>query len=243
MGYNAHISLRILAQNFFWYMKWNDRLIAWAQKTINQLGSPLLLKELAWRGVVFVVKCGRSNPISFAIRPVLSHPKGKTILGMAIAMMVLATSIWGPIPTAADAGGRWELPVIPEGKISPVTVESVVLPVENFRISQGYGWLHSGVDMAAKKGEAVKSVMAGQIIAVKRERWGYGQHVIVGHKNGYESLYAHLSKISVAEGDRVTTDSVLGEVGSTGRSTGPHLHLEIRQEGKLVNPKTVLGMK
>ena len=144
---------------------------------------------------------------------------------------------------AADAGGKWELPVIPEGEVGVVTEESVVVPIEKFRLSQGYSWIHPGADMAAKKGEVVKPIMAGWVIEVKKERWGYGQHVIVGHKNGFQSLYAHLSKINVVKGDEVTTETALGEVGSTGRSTGPHLHLEIRQEGKLVNPKTVLGMR
>ncbi len=224
-------------------MNWKNKLFFWSEGVLKQVRTPLLLKELAWRGIVFAIKCGESHPISFALRPVLSHPRSKTALGILMTVVVLVTAVWGPLPMTVDAGGKWELPVIPESEVSVETEESVVVPVEKFRLSQGYSWLHQGVDMAAKKGDEVRPFMAGQVISVKGDRWGYGQHVIVGHEGGFESLYAHLSKVNVAEGDKVTTDSILGEVGSTGRSTGPHLHLEIRQEGKLVNPKTVLGMK
>lgn len=223
-------------------MNWKNKLFSWSERILKQVQSPLLAKEMAWRGVVFAAKCGASNPVSFALRQVAMHPRWRAVMGVAIAITTGAAAVWGPIPTGVDAGGKWGVPDVLAGEISLKTEESVVEPVENYRVSQGYGWLHSGVDMAAKKGEEIKPVMAGVVVKTEKDRWGYGQHVIVEHKNGFQTLYAHLSKIEVKVGDEVATDSVLGEVGSTGRSTGPHLHLEIRQNGRLVNPAQILGI-
>ena len=66
---------------------------------------------------------------------------------------------------------------------------------------------------------------------------GYGKHVIIKHKKGYKTLYGHLSKIEVAKGQKVEAGEKIGELGSTGRSTGPHLHYEIIKYGKRINPK------
>jgi len=114
--------------------------------------------------------------------------------------------------------------------------------VENYKVSQGYRFYHPGMDLAAKIGEPVKPMAKGKVILVQKDRWNYGQHVVVDHGE-YQTLYAHLSKINVAEGQEVDTETVLGEIGSTGRSTGPHLHLEIREGNRTVNPKSVLDVK
>jgi hypothetical protein len=70
---------------------------------------------------------------------------------------------------------------------------------------------------------------------------GYGHNVTVDHENGYETLYAHLSKVSVREGQRVRKGDKIGEVGMTGAATGPHLHWEVRKNGQTVDPMTVVG--
>ena len=192
---------------------------------------------------VWVAKAGRANPISWLIRPWAAHKSLKRTVGLTMAVLAVVVAIWGPFPTlATDTGGPLELTVLSEGEIELNTQEAVQVPVENYRVSQGYRWLHPGVDLAAKTGEAVKAVANGKVILVKKDRFAYGQHVIVNHGE-YETLYAHLSKIAVKEGQEVTTDTVIGEVGSTGRSTGPHLHLEIRENGRTVNPKMLLGLK
>jgi murein DD-endopeptidase MepM/ murein hydrolase activator NlpD len=67
--------------------------------------------------------------------------------------------------------------------------------------------------------------------------------IVVSHGPEFESLYAHLSKINVFVGQEVNTGTIIGLSGSTGRSTGPHLHLEIHQDGKLINPALILGVK
>lgn len=228
-----------MRENFFMLKK---RILDWAERAINRARTPLPLKELAWRLIRFVQMCGRSNPVSFALRPLTTHKKLKTGVGLALAGLVMAGTVWAPLPSAAsDTGGKLELVVMPEGEVSLATDESVQVPVDDYRLTQKYWWLHGGVDMAALTGTPVRPLMAGRVIVAERVS-GYGKHVIVEHEGGYQSLYAHLSEISVSVDQRVSLETVLGEVGSTGRSTGPHLHLEIREEGKPVNPAAILGI-
>lgn len=113
------------------------------------------------------------------------------------------------------------------------------------RVSSNYGWRrdpftgrrawHTGVDIAAPTGRSVVAAAEGKVIFTG---WNgnYGKCIIVRHDFGFETLYGHLSKISVNVGDRVKKAQKIGEVGSTGRSTGPHLHYEVRRYSKVVNP-------
>ena len=94
---------------------------------------------------------------------------------------------------------------------------------------------HRGLDFAAPYGSPVVTTSAG---IVARAGWmgGYGNCVIVDHGGGVETRYGHLSAITVAPGQQVSQGALLGYVGSTGRSTGPHLHYEVRINGAAVNP-------
>ena len=78
------------------------------------------------------------------------------------------------------------------------------------------------------------------MLFVRNDTDGYGRHLVINHGGGQASLYAHCSEILVTAGDEVGTDTVIARVGSTGRSTGPHLHIEIIIDGKPVNPKKYL---
>ncbi len=175
-------------------------------------------------------------------RPWAAHKSLKRAVGLTMAVLATQAAIWGPFPTLATNTGGAGLAILPEGAIEVVTEEAVQMPVENYRVSQGYRFFHPGVDLAAKTGEPVKPVARGKVILVAHDRWNYGNHMIIDHGE-YQTLYGHLSKINVAEGQEVNTETVLGEVGSTGRSTGPHLHLEIREGNKTINPKSVLDIK
>lgn len=95
--------------------------------------------------------------------------------------------------------------------------------------------LHAGMDFRAEVGTPVRASGAGIVVAAG---WngGYGKMVEVDHGDGLTTRYAHMSRISVAEGDRVERGTIVGKVGSTGRSTGPHLHYEVRRAGKPLNP-------
>jgi murein DD-endopeptidase MepM/ murein hydrolase activator NlpD len=94
---------------------------------------------------------------------------------------------------------------------------------------------HAGVDIAAAYGREVPSAGAGNVV-FSGAQGGYGNTVVVEHQGGIRTRYAHLSSIQVEVGARVDAGTVIGRVGSSGRSTGPHLHFEVLQDGRPVNP-------
>jgi murein DD-endopeptidase MepM/ murein hydrolase activator NlpD len=101
--------------------------------------------------------------------------------------------------------------------------------------------LHPGIDFRGAKGDPVHVTADGNVIFTGR-KGGYGNCIIIQHKNDFQTLYGHLSHIDVKEGQSVKTGDVIGKVGSTGRSTGTHLHYEVRKNGKPVNPVKFLTL-
>ncbi|WP_391118707.1 peptidoglycan DD-metalloendopeptidase family protein [Psychrobacillus sp. L3] len=118
-----------------------------------------------------------------------------------------------------------------------------VWPAEGGYISSqmGYRWgrKHEGIDIARPSGFTIKVTDNGVVVAAGWDGT-YGKRVIVDHQNGYKTTYAHLSSISVSEGDVVPQGSKLGDMGSTGRATGTHLHFEVEKNGVTINPLSVL---
>ncbi|WP_414620834.1 M23 family metallopeptidase [Calothrix sp. CCY 0018] len=115
--------------------------------------------------------------------------------------------------------------------------------------TSGFGWrihpltglrkFHSGIDFGAPKGTPIYAYQAGEIKLASR-KGGYGKTVIINHGAGFSTLYAHASKIIVRKGERVASGQMIGRIGSTGFSTGPHLHFEVRVNNKPVNPRPYL---
>jgi murein DD-endopeptidase MepM/ murein hydrolase activator NlpD len=101
-------------------------------------------------------------------------------------------------------------------------------------------WYHMALDIANNTLPTILASDTGTITFAGCIGWGYGCHVIIDHANGYQTLYAHLSTIKVSPGQVVNQGQVIGVMGSTGRSTGPHLHFEIRSGGALLNPLNFL---
>ena len=119
---------------------------------------------------------------------------------------------------------------------------SLARPVSGLITSRfGYrgGGSHTGLDIATSTGTAIKAVAAGTVTFADW-KGSYGQLVIVSHGNGIQTYYAHCSKIYVSVGDKVSQGQVISAVGSTGNSTGPHLHLEVRVNGVAQNPQNYL---
>ena len=103
-------------------------------------------------------------------------------------------------------------------------------------ITQYPVWYHNAVDIANNAAPGIAAAAAGVVSDVQYLRYGYGYHVTLGHGDGLSTLYAHLSEIYVKVGDRLARGQILGRMGSTGRSTGTHLHFEVRKNGIIVNP-------
>ncbi len=103
-------------------------------------------------------------------------------------------------------------------------------------ISQYPVWYHMALDIANPSLPAVTAAGDGVVTLVEHLRYGYGEHIVINNGDGISTLYAHLSEIYVQVGDSVSRGQVIGKMGSTGRSTGPHLHFEVRKNGVTVNP-------
>ena len=110
------------------------------------------------------------------------------------------------------------------------------------RITQGYRFYHKAIDIANKGGSTILAADSGTVIGAGwLDGYGYGNRIIIDHGNGFVTLYAHLSTVQVKAGQKVNRGDLIGRMGSTGRSTGTHLHFEIRQGGVLLNPLSFLN--
>jgi len=124
-------------------------------------------------------------------------------------------------------------------------------PIQDGWVSSLFGWradpitgrkeMHDGMDFAAKFGTEITSVGAG-IVTWSGRRAGYGNMVEIDHGNGYMTRYAHNRKNLVAVGEKVEKGSIIAIMGSTGRSTGSHVHFEVLKDGKFVNPKQFIAV-
>jgi murein DD-endopeptidase MepM/ murein hydrolase activator NlpD len=114
------------------------------------------------------------------------------------------------------------------------------------RIASGFGnridpvykvpKFHAGLDFTAPQGTPIYATADGRVRQALREEGGYGNHVIINHGYGYETLYGHMVRIKARAGNNVKRGEVIGWVGSTGKSTGPHCHYEVHKNGEAVNP-------
>ncbi len=141
-----------------------------------------------------------------------------------------------------------EIAELAKNKEALLAAMPAIQPIENKdlrRISSGYGYryhpilkigrMHNGIDFASNVGANVYATGAGTIKKAARVS-GYGNLIEIDHGFGFVTRYAHLSKIEVRAGQKVKRGQIIGEVGNTGISTGPHVHYEIHKNGKIVNP-------
>jgi murein DD-endopeptidase MepM/ murein hydrolase activator NlpD len=136
-------------------------------------------------------------------------------------------------------------PRTPLAAPAPVPSASTLAPPGGLVVTSGFGprvhpidgtsRFHTGVDLRAAEGEPIRAA-AGGVVLSAGPRGGYGNAVEIDHGGGRTTLYAHASSLSVRPGDRVEPGQEVGKVGQTGRATGPHLHFELRQHGKPLNP-------
>ncbi|MCQ2329453.1 MAG: M23 family metallopeptidase [Paludibacteraceae bacterium] len=132
-----------------------------------------------------------------------------------------------------------------EKRLSCIPAIQPILNKNLKQVASGFGWrrdpifhtmrMHSGIDYSASKGTPIFATGDGKVVEAGM-RQGYGNCVVIDHGFGYQTLYAHMQKIGVRKGQKVTRTQQIGTVGSTGKSTGSHLHYEVHYHGKPVNP-------
>jgi murein DD-endopeptidase MepM/ murein hydrolase activator NlpD len=143
-------------------------------------------------------------------------------------------------PAGTPGGGAaHSLPALPQQYSG-----SLRWPLDAGIVSSEYGarWgkMHKGIDIAADAGEPVYAIADGDVIYAGDGLRGYGNVVIIQHDRRMTSLYAHNSALKVKQGDKVSKGTLVALLGSTGHSTGPHVHFEIREDDGAVNPRTLL---
>jgi murein DD-endopeptidase MepM/ murein hydrolase activator NlpD len=160
--------------------------------------------------------------------------------------MPTAQTVMAALPSPINPGGA-SATAMPEFGATPPSVDAALI---RGRISSGFGWrehpvtggtrFHKGVDIAMPTGRDVPVARGGQVEFAGRQG-GYGLTVVVDHGNGLSTRYAHLSELHVAAGDAVTEGQTIAQSGATGRVTGAHLHFEVTQHGRPVDPAVALG--
>ena len=109
------------------------------------------------------------------------------------------------------------------------------------KLTTNFVWYHKGIDIANKAAPNILAADSGTVVVAGwPDNWGYGNRIIIDHGNGYRTLYAHLSAIYVVPGQTVARGAAIGRMGTTGRSTGVHLHFEVLRNGVYINPFSVL---
>lgn len=170
---------------------------------------------------------------------------GETLAAIAAAYGVSGEDIAGFPPNGIDdpsslrAGQKLVIPGGGKRVALPHPAESpdylFAWPLVGY-ITQNYSADHPAIDIGAPYGSKVYAAADGRVISPMWSEVGYGYNVIIDHGDGYETLYAHMKGKWVNDGDYVERGQLIGEVGSTGHSTGPHVHFEVRIDGAQVNP-------
>ena len=204
---------------------------------VRQLGAGQKLKIPSIDGIIYTVKKGDS------LESIVKKYNVK--LATILDVNELNTDV-------LSAGQQLFIPgaAMDSKSLKEAMGELFIMPLKSkFRWSSSYGKridpiagvssFHTGTDMACPTGTPIYAAMSGTIATAGVSRV-YGNYVIIEHGNGYQTLYAHMSKIIATKGQWVSQGTKIGLVGSTGYSTGPHLHFTVYKNGKMIDPMTIL---
>jgi len=150
---------------------------------------------------------------------------------------------------AAQKKSYNELTVLVNNKEKILAATPAIQPVSNQdlnRIASGFGYridpiyktpkMHAGLDFSAPQGTPIYATADGRVATAGHSDGGYGNHVVINHGYGYETLYGHMVRIKARRGQAIKRGEIVGYVGSTGKSTGPHLHYEVHKNGRKLDP-------
>ncbi len=209
------------------------------QSRLIQVGQYLKIPSMP--GIIYTVKKAGETPDSIAEKYEINAEKCALVNGLErTAELAAGASLFVP-----DAELDWMTRQEINGDLFHKPLHS------RYWLSSPYGWrdspfssgkrtFHGGIDMACNQGTPIYAALDGTVSATGYNAT-YGNYVIVTHHSGYKTLYGHMSKITCKKGNFVYTNTKIGEVGSTGMSTGPHLHFTVYKNGKTINPFGVLN--
>ncbi len=196
------------------------------------------------KGLLETLKSARSGSrFSRVFRYLFEKRKIKTILGGNLALLVLTASIFSPQVSALSTISETEVTALSPGVVELTTKAGFRFPLEEVKITQGFHLFHPALDFDGLTGDPVYPITEGKVEAVIFDRFALGNHIIINHGSGLKSVYAHLSRIEVSAGDEVKIDQVIGRVGTSGMAFGDHLHLEVLDNDRHINPLTILPVK
>ena len=189
------------------------------------------------------------NPADIKIKP---GQGGRLVAGRDLSMLELQATLQ---ELDSVAGERADLMTVLESRLFEQKIKKMMIPtqapVHNANLGSMFGWridpitgrsaLHTGLDFPATPGTAIFAA-AGGVVVTQEFQSEYGNMIEIDHGNDLITRYAHLSKRLVKVGDVVLSGGNIGQVGSTGRATGPHLHFEVRQNGAPLNPVRFLRL-
>ena len=178
-----------------------------------------------------------SNVVSKLFTKTFEGKKIKRAIGVGLAVVVMFSGLISNLVAANEVTVDETLMATPDTEL--VTRTTLDKPLEGI-LAGGFGGFHRGIDVLAPVGTSIKPIDKGIVKESSLWRLGWGHTVVVEHENGLSSRYAHLRDIRVIEGEMVNKGQEIGTVGMTGWTTGPHLHLEIYQDGRTINPAQVL---
>lgn len=209
------------------------------QSRLIQPGQYLRIPSMP--GILYTVKANGETPQTIAKKYDVDADKCALVNAMAVdASLSAGTSLFIP-----DASLDWMTRQEINGDLFHKPLHG------RYYLSSPYGWrdspfntgkrsFHGGVDMAIAQGTPVYASLDG-VVSAAGYNSTYGNYVIISHHSGYKTLYGHMSKITCKKGNFVYTNTKIGEVGSTGLSTGPHLHFTVYKNGKTVNPFSLIN--
>jgi murein DD-endopeptidase MepM/ murein hydrolase activator NlpD len=199
------------------------------------------LKIPSMPGIIYTVKKDGETPVAIAEKYKVNAEKCASVNYVSLNTELKAgTSLFVP-----DAELDWATRQEINGDLFKKPLHA------RYWLSSNYGWrdspfnagtrtFHGGLDMAVSQGTPIYAALEGKVTAVGYNAT-YGNYVIITHHSGYKTLYGHMKSTACRTGNFVYTNTIIGYVGSTGMSTGPHLHFTVYKNGKTINPMTVLN--
>lgn len=209
------------------------------QTRLIQIGQYLKIPSMP--GIIYTVKENGETPSTIAAKYKVDADKTALVNSISLDTELKAgTSLFVP-----DAELDWVTRQEINGDLFHTPLK------RRYWLSSYYGWrnspfdssrrsFHSGIDMASPAGTPIYAALDGRVTAVGYNAT-YGNYVIITHHSGYKTLYGHMKETACKKGNFVYTNTVIGYVGSTGLSTGPHLHFTVYKNGKTINPLTLLN--